>query len=73
MSFNIAHDPLPLRELLVAERGGQCEGDRVQASGHMHACICVHMCMCACSVYMCALDAHTCNRMCVCVFMHACM
>lgn len=49
------------------------EWNRVQASGHMRACIRVHMCMCACSMYMCALGAHTCNGMCMYVFVHSCM
>lgn len=48
------------------------EWDRVQA-GHMRACIHVHKCVCACSVYTCALGAHTHNGMCICVFVHSCM
>lgn len=73
MSFNIAHEPLPLRELLVAERGGHCGGGQSTgfwAHACMHTC---DKCVCACSVYMCALGAHTRNGMCMYVSAHSCM
>ena len=46
MSFNIAHEPLPLRELLVAEQGGNVRGTEYRLLGIcMHAYVCTGACV----------------------------
>lgn len=67
MSFNIAHEPLPLRELLVAERGGRCgvgQSTGFWAHACMHTCAQVRVCM-QC-VYVCTRHTHVTE--CVCMY-----